>query len=104
MFESLRVKSGVPGHRRREAQEALKKAKEVVELLDRSFTLMSEDDPAQPASAHLYVALWEAEIRANTLEDWYNRTYGPPAESPRKEGVQGAKTSQIKRVPERRSS
>ncbi|MBA2345706.1 MAG: hypothetical protein H0V83_11560 [Rubrobacter sp.] len=104
MFESLRVRGGVPGNRHREAQEALKKAKEVVELLDRAFTLMAEDDPAQPASAHIYAALWEAAIRANTLEDWYDRTYGPPAESPRKEGVYGTETSTVKRVPEGRNS
>ncbi len=104
MFESLRVKSGVPGNRHREAREALRKAKEVVELLDRAFTLMSEDDPAQPASAHIYAALWEAEIRANTLEDWYDRTYGPPAENPHKEGAHGAEIPQVKRAPGRWSS
>ncbi len=78
MLESLKAKRGVPGRKQREAREALKKSKEVVELLDLAFTLMAEDDPAQPAAAHLYVALWEAEIRANTLEDWYGRTYGTP--------------------------
>ena len=84
MLESLRVKIK-PGNNHREAQEAMKKAKEVVELLDRAFALMAEDDPAQPAAAHLYAALWEAEVRANTLEDWYSRTYGPLLEDPREE-------------------
>ena len=86
MLESLRAKSRVvPGSNHREAREVLKKTKEVVELLDRAFALMAEDDPAQPAAAHLHAALWEAEIRANTLEDWYGRTYGPPVEGSRKE-------------------
>lgn len=101
MTESYRAKIRAPNSNRRDAREASKKAKEVVELLDRAFTLMAEDDPAQPASAHLYAALWEAEVRANTLEDWYDRTYGSQAESPRKGGVHGTEISTVKKVPGR---
>lgn len=59
-----------------EAREAVGKARRAVAHMDRAFELMSEDDPVQPAIKHVYAALCEAEIRAATLEDWYERTYG----------------------------
>lgn len=51
------------------------KAEKVVELLERAFELMAEDDPIQPAIKNLYAALNEAEVRLAVLEDWYRRTY-----------------------------
>ncbi len=36
---------------------------------------MAEDDATQRAMEHLQEALREAEVRAATLEDWYQRTY-----------------------------
>ena len=51
------------------------KAEKVVELLERAFELMAEDDPIQPTIKNLYAALNEAEARLAVLEDWYRRTY-----------------------------
>lgn len=58
------------------AREAVEKSGEVVELLERAFELVAEDDPAQPTTRHIYAALCEAEVRHKTLEDWHTRTYG----------------------------
>lgn len=47
-----------------------------MELLERAFELMAEDDSIQqPAVEHLYT-LHEAEIQSAVLWDWYRRTYG----------------------------
>ncbi len=58
------------------ASEAVEKSGEVVDLLERAFELVSEDDPVQPTTHHIYAALREAETRRKTLEDWRARTYG----------------------------
>ncbi len=50
-------------------------AEKVVELLERALRLTAEDDPVQPAAKHLNAALYEAEARLSTLENWYRRTY-----------------------------
>jgi len=46
-----------------------------LELLKLAYRKMSEDDTMQPATEHLQEALRETEVRAATLEDWYQRTY-----------------------------
>jgi hypothetical protein len=57
------------------ALEAKKRARKVVNLLEESLKLVAEDDPTQPSTKYVYAALNEAERRAMTLEDWYQRTY-----------------------------
>ena len=59
-----------------EARLAVDKAQRAVSHMNQAFELMAEDDPVQPAIKYVYAALCEAEIRAATLEDWYERTYG----------------------------
>jgi predicted ATP-dependent protease len=58
-----------------QAEKARTQAREVVELLKQARQKMAEDDTMQPAMEHLQEALREAEVRAATLEDWYQRTY-----------------------------
>ena len=58
-----------------QAERARTQAREVVELLEQARGKMAADDPSQPAMEHLQAALREAEVRAATLEDWYQRTY-----------------------------
>ena len=58
-----------------QAEKARTQAREVVELLEQARRKMAEDDILQPAMEHLLAALREAEVRAATLEDWYQRTY-----------------------------
>ena len=58
-----------------QAEKARTQAREVVELLKQARQKMAEDDTTQPAMEHLQEALREAEVRAATLEDWYQRTY-----------------------------
>ncbi len=58
-----------------QAEKARTEAREVVELLEQARWKMAEDDPSQPAMEHLQAALRQAEVRAATLEDWYQRTY-----------------------------
>jgi len=60
---------------REQAEKASTQAREVVELLEQARQKMAEDDILQPAMEHLQTALREAEVRAATLEDWYQRTY-----------------------------
>ena len=60
---------------REQAEQASTQAREVVELLEQARQKMAEDDILQPAMVHLQAALREAEVRAATLEDWYQRTY-----------------------------
>lgn len=57
------------------ALEARNRARKVVDLLEESLELVAEDDPTQPSTKYIYAALNEAERRALTLEDWYQRTY-----------------------------
>jgi len=58
-----------------QAEKARTQAREVVELLEQARRKMTEDDNTQPAMKHVQAALREAEVRAATLEDWYQRTY-----------------------------
>jgi len=58
-----------------QAEKARTQAREVVNLLEQAYIKMSEDDNTQPAMKHVRAALREAEVRAATLEDWYQRTY-----------------------------
>lgn len=74
--EYRRAVTGTAVSGREEAREAVNKARRAVRHMDRAFALMAEDDPVQPSIKHVYAALCEAEIRAATLEDWYERTYG----------------------------
>jgi hypothetical protein len=60
---------------REQGREAVEKAEKVVELLERVLKLTAEDDPVQPAVKHLNAALYEAEARLSTLENWCRRTY-----------------------------
>jgi len=60
---------------REQGRTAVAKAEKVVELLKRALKLTAEDDPVQPAVKHLKAALYEAQARLSTLEDWYRRTY-----------------------------
>jgi hypothetical protein len=64
------------GHPMQEqAEKARTQAREVVNLLEQARRKMAEDDNTQPAIKHVQAALREAEVRAATLEDWYQRTY-----------------------------
>ena len=65
---------------RKRAVKAKDNAGEAVILLEQARELIVEDDAGQPAIKHLYAAIHEAEGRATTLEDWYQRTYSSPAE------------------------
>ena len=65
--------AGNLAHKR--AFEAKKRARKVVDLLEKSLELIAEDDPTQPAVKYVHTALCEAERRATLLEDWYQRTY-----------------------------
>ena len=65
---------------RKRAAKAKDNAREAVMLLEQALALIAEDDVGQPAIKHVYAAIHEAEGRANTLEDWYRRTYSPAEE------------------------
>jgi predicted ATP-dependent protease len=58
-----------------QADKARTQAREVVNLLEQARRKMAEDDSTQPAMEHVQAALREAQVRAATLEDWYQRTY-----------------------------
>ncbi|HSL00619.1 MAG TPA: hypothetical protein VK869_09810 [Rubrobacteraceae bacterium] len=76
---------GLEGGREHDgAHEAMERAKKVVDLLEEAFELIIDDDPAQPATKYVHAALFEAECRADILEERYCRT--PPPRGPRGSG------------------
>ncbi len=62
---------------RKQAEKVKTQASKIVELLEQAHELMAEDNAVQLAMEPLHAALYEAEGRANMLEDWYRRTYTP---------------------------
>lgn len=58
-----------------EAMEAIKRARKVVDLLEEAFELIFDDDPTQPATKYVHAALFEAEHRADVLEEGYRTTF-----------------------------
>jgi hypothetical protein len=71
----LEKKGLVGGQKHDGLHEAMKRAQKVVALLEEALELIVDDDPAQPATKYAHAALFEAEHRAQILEEGYRRTY-----------------------------